>query len=64
LNIGFALFFGTKHLASQVIMAGMLSAVLFLSLFVIININYPFTGGLRVSLQPLQYTMDNLSRQD
>jgi hypothetical protein len=64
LNVGFALFFGTKHLASQVIMAGILSAVMFLSLFVIININYPFSGGLRVSLEPLQYTLDNLSTQD
>jgi hypothetical protein len=48
---------------SQVVMAGMLSAILFTSLFVIININYPFTGDLRVSMEPLQYTLDTLSSQ-
>jgi hypothetical protein len=61
--VGFAFFFGTKHVTSQVVMAGMLSAIMFTSLFVIININYPFTGGLRVSMEPLQYTLDMLSSQ-
>jgi hypothetical protein len=64
LNIAFALFFGTKHVISQVIMAGMLAAVIFMSLFVVININYPFAGGLKVSLEPLKYTFENLSSQD
>jgi hypothetical protein len=64
LNIAFALFFGTKHVMSQVIMTGMLAAVIFMSLFVVININYPFTGGLKVSVEPLKYTLENLSSQD
>ena len=64
LTIAFAFFFGTKHVRSQVIMAGMLAAVIFMSVFVIININYPFTGELRVSLEPLKYTLDNLDTQD
>jgi Protein of unknown function (DUF4239) len=64
LTIAFALFFGTKNGAAQVIMAGMLAAVIFMSLFVVININYPFTGGLRVSMEPLEHTLDNLASQD
>jgi hypothetical protein len=64
LNIAFALFFGTKHVISQVIMAGMLAAVIFMSLFVVININYPFTGDLKVSLEPLKNTLETLTSQD
>ena len=36
-------------------MTGMLAAVIFMSLFVVININYPFTGELKVSVEPLKY---------
>jgi hypothetical protein len=64
LNITFALFFGTKNVTAQVIMAGMLSAVIFMALFVIITINYPFTGDVKVALEPLKYTLDNLLTQD
>jgi len=64
LNVGFALFFGTKHVTAQVIMAGMLAAVIFMALFVIIMINYPFSGGVRVSMEPLHYVLENLTKQD
>jgi Protein of unknown function (DUF4239) len=64
LTIAFAFFFGTKHVKSQVIMAGMLAAVIFMAVFVIIDINYQFTGELRVSLEPPQYTLTNLDSQD
>jgi hypothetical protein len=64
LTIAFALFFGTKNGTAQVIMAGMLAAVIFMSLFIVININYPFTGELKVSMEPLEYTLDNLASQD
>jgi hypothetical protein len=64
LNIAFALFFGTKNVRAQIIMAGMLSAVIFMALFVIININFPFTGDVRVTLEPLRYTLDNFVTQD
>jgi hypothetical protein len=63
-TITFALFFGTKHVTSQAAMSGMLAAVVFVSLFVIMNFNHPFIGGLRVSMEPLQYTLDTLSSQD
>ena len=54
LTIAFAFFFGTKHVRSQVIMAGMLAAVIFMSVFVIININYPFTGELRSLIRTIE----------
>jgi hypothetical protein len=38
--------------------------VIFMALFVIININFPFTGDVKVALEPLQYTLDNFSSQD
>jgi Protein of unknown function (DUF4239) len=64
LNVAFALFFGTRHVAAQVIMAGMLSAVIFTALFVVVMINYPFSGAVRVSMEPLHYVLENLSAQD
>jgi Protein of unknown function (DUF4239) len=63
LNIAFAFFFGTRYIASQVAMTGILAAVIFISLFVIINLNFPFTGGLKVSMDPLEYTLAIMSSQ-
>jgi hypothetical protein len=56
LNVAFALFFVTEHVTSQVAMTGLL-AVIFISMFVVINLYFPFTGGLKVALDPLQYTL-------
>jgi hypothetical protein len=53
LTVGFTLFFGTKNLRAQIMMTGILSIVVFMSLFVIVSINHPFTGPVHVDSEPL-----------
>jgi Protein of unknown function (DUF4239) len=54
LTVGFTFFFGTKNLRAQILMTGILSSVVFMSLFVILSINHPFTGPVHVKSEPLQ----------
>jgi hypothetical protein len=42
-----------------VLMTGILAAMTFIGLFVIISIDYPFTGPVRIEPQPLQNVMAN-----
>ncbi len=44
LTVGFTFFFGTKNLPAQAMMTGILSALVFLGLLVIVSIDHPFTG--------------------
>src|SRR5437764_984287 len=48
LSVAFTFFFGTENLRAQVMMTGMLSALIFLGLLVIIAIDHPFTGTVKV----------------
>jgi high-affinity Fe2+/Pb2+ permease len=54
LTVGFTFFFGTKNLRAQILMTGILSILVFMSLFVIISINHPFTGPVHVDSEPLR----------
>lgn len=55
LTVGFTLFFGTQNLRAQVLMTGLLTAIIFLGLMVIVSIDHPFTGP--VSLQPAAFRL-------
>jgi hypothetical protein len=57
LNVSFTLFFGTRHIWAQMVMSGMLTAVIFLALLAIIMMDHPFFGSLRVSLEPIEYVL-------
>jgi hypothetical protein len=57
LNVSFTLFFGTRHIWVQMVMSGMLTAVIFLALLAIISMDHPFFGTLRVSLEPIEYVL-------
>ena len=57
LNVAFTLFFGTRHVWVQMVMSGMLTAVIFLALFAIITMDHPFFGSVRVSLEPIEYVL-------
>jgi len=57
LNVSFTLFFGTRHIWVQMVMSGMLTAVIFLALLAIITMDHPFFGDLRVSLDPIEYVL-------
>jgi len=61
LTVGFTYFFGTENLRAQVMMTGALATIVFMSLFVIVSIDHPFTGPVHVDSQPLRLVLDNFS---
>lgn len=52
-TISFTFFFGTQNLRAQVMMTGMLSALILSALLVVIAIDHPFTGSVKVTPEPL-----------
>ena len=63
LNVAFTLFFGTRHIWVQMVMSGMLTAVIFIALFAIIAMDHPFYGSVRVSLEPIEYVLTTVGNQ-
>ncbi len=55
LTIGFTFFFGTPNVGAQVLMTGLLTALIFMGLLVIVTIDHPFTGP--VSVRPESLTV-------
>jgi hypothetical protein len=64
LNVAFLLFFGTRHVWVQMLMSGMLTAVIFMALFSIVMIDHPFAGSVRVSMEPIAYVLEHVAQQD
>ncbi len=62
LTVGFTFFFGTKNLPAQVMMTGILSVIVFMGLFVIVSIEYPFTGPVHVGSEPLQTVVEDFEQ--
>jgi hypothetical protein len=63
LNVVFTLFFGTRHIWVQMVMSGMLTAVIFIGLFAIIMIDHPFSGSVRLSMEPIEYALKTVGEQ-
>jgi hypothetical protein len=55
----FTFFFGSASLIAQVLMNGLLSCLVFVALWVIAEINFPFTGPVHVTPEPLQIFLDD-----
>ena len=53
ITIGFTFFFGTENLRAQTAMTGALSILIFSGLLIIIAIDHPFAGTVRVEPDPL-----------
>jgi hypothetical protein len=53
LTVGFTFFFGTENLRAQMLMTGALSVLIFSGLVVIIGIDRPFAGTVRVGPEAL-----------
>lgn len=49
ITILFTIFFGTENFGAQLIMSSMLSALVALSLFTIMTLDFPFTGSVSIS---------------
>lgn len=53
-TLSFTFLFGAENLQAQIVMVGILSVTISLILFAIIEMNYPFTGGIVVSPEPFR----------
>jgi hypothetical protein len=54
LTIIFTFFFGAENLAAQVSMIGILAAMIFMSLLMIISFDHPFTGPVHIGPEALK----------
>lgn len=59
LTVAFTFFFGTANLKAQVLMTGILAFIVFMGLFVIVAIEHPFTGTVRVHSYPLERVLND-----
>jgi hypothetical protein len=57
-TIGFTFFFGTENLRAQTTMTGALSILIFSALLIIIAIDYPFAGEVRVQPEALSFVLE------
>jgi hypothetical protein len=53
-TIGFTFFFGTESLRAQIMMTGVLSFLILSVLLIIIAVNYPFSGAVKVEPRALE----------
>lgn len=59
LTIAFTFFFGTENVVTQSLMTGVLAALIFSAVFVIIAIDRPFTGAVVVSREPIRQVLED-----
>ena len=60
LTVGFTFFFGTENLRAQALMTGALAMLIFSALLVIVSIDHPFAGGVKVGPDALFDVMEDL----
>ncbi len=61
LTVGFTFFFGTENLRAQLLMTGILSALIFSALLAMVEIDHPFTGPSHVSSHALEAVLDEFA---
>jgi hypothetical protein len=61
LTIGFTFFFGTQNLRAQTMMTGALSILIFSGLLIIIAIDHPFAGTVRVGPEALSMLLEDFT---
>ncbi len=59
LTMSFTFFFGAKNLRAQVMMNGILAVMVFLGLVVMVSIDHPFTGPVKVGDEPLKSVLED-----
>jgi hypothetical protein len=59
LTIGFTLFFGTENLPAQAMMTGILSILIFSGLLIIIVVDHPFAGSVKVEPEALAAVLED-----
>jgi hypothetical protein len=61
LTIIFTFFFGAENLAAQVSMIGILAAMIFMSLLMIVSFDHPFTGPVHIGPEALKDLLKRLA---
>ncbi|CAN5156999.1 DUF4239 domain-containing protein [soil metagenome] len=59
ITVGFTLFFGSQNLSAQVVMTAMLALLIFMTMFVVFAIDYPFGRHIRVQPDSLVRVMND-----
>jgi hypothetical protein len=59
-TLTFTFFFGLKSLGTQIIMTAMLATLIFMALYVAVEIDHPFTGPVSVGPDAMRYALENL----
>ena len=62
LTVGFTFFFGTQHLRAQSLMTRALAMLILSGLLVIVTIDHPFTGAVKVQPEALLVVIHDLGR--
>ncbi len=62
-TLGFTFFFGTRSVRAQALMSGMLAAIIFMALFVVVEIDHPFAGPTSVRPEAMQAALDSIGNQ-
>ncbi len=64
LTIGFTFFFGTENLRAQTMMTGALSILIFSGLLIIVAIDHPFAGSVKVGPEALTMLLEDFTTTD
>ena len=59
-TLSFTFFFGSQSIRAQTLMTGMLAAIIFMALFVAVEIDHPFTGPVSVGPEALHNALETL----
>jgi hypothetical protein len=62
MTVGFSLLFGVSNERLHYLMVGVFAAVLALQIFVILVLNHPFSGDVRVGPEPFEHIVRDFSR--
>jgi len=62
LTVGFTFFFGTQNLRAQSAMTGIVAVLIFSGLLVIVSIDHPFAGSVRVTPEALTAVLEELGK--
>ena len=57
ITVGFTFFFATENLRAQTMMTGALTALIFSGLLIIVAIEHPFAGTVKVTPEPLAFVL-------
>jgi hypothetical protein len=64
ITLGYPSFFGTSNLGAQILMTASLAALVALTAFVALVLDYPFTGDVQISRAPFEQSLQEMPQQE